>query len=751
MKKVLITIAICTMYLNSIAQTFEPQPEFFRTKREMPLVSLSTTQEVYVSSYGAVINDGVDDLTAIQNAIDAAIALSSQANPVRLVFEQGTYDMMPASGTHSLTVADAQYMVIDGQGAKIRIHNPQIGFTYMLRCTNVIVKDLYIDYAVLPFTQGVVTAKDETNNTFDLLIDEGFPLLSEAYFTSAPQKWGMVIDSTSKLIKTGARNLFPYRGWTHISGNTFRIQQPSNYLPQIDVGDYFVQIARNNGKTIFRTSAGKNVTYLNITSYASPAGSYNGNDNYEFNIINCKIIPKPGRLISANADCIHITGSYFGPWIEGCLFEGHCDDVMNLKHASRTILSVEGPKVLTVKHEVDLTDVLNIYNPRDGVLLGTFSVTNAVRVEDNVFRITLSGEHNVTVTGGHQTADKCYLTTRSCESFIIRNNTFKNARRYGLLLQASYGQVKGCSFENLSTGGIHLENGVDWGEGFSSNNIEITKNTFIGCGYDQTYLNDPHAAAIVSRQAKLRTPCSETDKWCGVETSEWQGIENITIKGNYIEYNKTGLHLQNINGLIITDNEIVHNTNDPYTGEATSRYISNCTFSVTGVTADPTTISLKPAETAQINATITPTYATNTDVIWASNNALVATVDDSGLVTTVAAGTATISVITYDGLYTATCEVTVSTNGTGVINSNHSLKSVSIFPNPTNGILNIHTGKEYDNTVANIVDLSGRVLIREQLPGVENTIDLSMLNKDTYIMYLEERNNLITKQKIVKF
>jgi uncharacterized protein YjdB len=80
---------------------------------------------------------------------------------------------------------------------------------------------------------------------------------------------------------------------------------------------------------------------------------------------------------------------------------------------------------------------------------------------------------------------------------------------------------------------------------------------------------------------------------------------------------------------------------------------------VSGVSLKPST-SLDVGGTETLYATITPSNATNQNVTWASSNASTATVSAGGLVTGVAAGTATITVTTVDGSKTATCNVTVS-------------------------------------------------------------------------------------------
>jgi uncharacterized protein YjdB len=81
--------------------------------------------------------------------------------------------------------------------------------------------------------------------------------------------------------------------------------------------------------------------------------------------------------------------------------------------------------------------------------------------------------------------------------------------------------------------------------------------------------------------------------------------------------------------------------------------------SVTGVSLNQSSASLVTGATAQLVATVAPVGATVQTVAWTSSNLAVATVSESGLVTAVAAGSATITVTTGDGGFTATCLVAV--------------------------------------------------------------------------------------------
>jgi len=87
------------------------------------------------------------------------------------------------------------------------------------------------------------------------------------------------------------------------------------------------------------------------------------------------------------------------------------------------------------------------------------------------------------------------------------------------------------------------------------------------------------------------------------------------------------------------------------------------TVAVTGVTMSPTTASVAVSGTQQLTATVAPSNATNKSVSWSSGNTGIATVNSSGLVTGIAAGSATITVTSQDGSKTATCAITVTSGG----------------------------------------------------------------------------------------
>ncbi len=129
---------------------------------------------------------------------------------------------------------------------------------------------------------------------------------------------------------------------------------------------------------------------------------------------------------------------------------------------------------------------------------------------------------------------------------------------------------------------------------------------------------------------------------------------------------------------------------------------------VTGVSLNKTSTSLTVGATETLTATVAPANAANQAVTWSSNNTAVASVDQTGKVTGVSAGTATITVTTQDGNKTATFTVTVSAAVTPTV--------------PQSGLI-IHVPEVYEDKL---------------LAGGYNT-PLTVVNGREYEVYYTER------------
>jgi uncharacterized protein YjdB len=83
---------------------------------------------------------------------------------------------------------------------------------------------------------------------------------------------------------------------------------------------------------------------------------------------------------------------------------------------------------------------------------------------------------------------------------------------------------------------------------------------------------------------------------------------------------------------------------------------------VTGIALNTSSLTMAAGTTEQLTATVKPNTATNQEVTWSSSDPSVATVDSTGKVTALTAGSTTITATTVDGGMIATCTVTVTSN-----------------------------------------------------------------------------------------
>ncbi len=148
--------------------------------------------------------------------------------------------------------------------------------------------------------------------------------------------------------------------------------------------------------------------------------------------------------------------------------------------------------------------------------------------------------------------------------------------------------------------------------------------------------------------------------------------------------------------------------------------VEESNISVTEVQLTPATATLNEGEVIALNALVLPTDATNTNVVWSSNNTSVATVDQNGQVNAIAEGFATITVTTVDGNFTDTSEInvvipTVSVNGINVtpatltINEGETATlSAQVMPaNATNRNISWSSGDETIASISTLGEVTG--------------------------------------------
>ena len=96
------------------------------------------------------------------------------------------------------------------------------------------------------------------------------------------------------------------------------------------------------------------------------------------------------------------------------------------------------------------------------------------------------------------------------------------------------------------------------------------------------------------------------------------------------------------------------------------------------------------------------------------------------------------------GLYTGIWEVEFVAKKTDIQNNN-----ISIFPNPSTGIINIDLIDNQDIIEIKIIDLSGKIVYQNKNVLNQNKINLSEYNKGLYFVNFYKKNTFFTEKIIL--
>jgi len=180
------------------------------------------------------------------------------------------------------------------------------------------------------------------------------------------------------------------------------------------------------------------------------------------------------------------------------------------------------------------------------------------------------------------------------------------------------------------------------------------------------------------------------------------------------------------------------------------KYREKCKFTnvinVLDVFVSLNTLELKVGDTSKLDATVYPSDADNTNIIWSSSDDKIAIVNSIGLVTAIAIGKANVIVRTVDGNFTDTCKVVVS-DELSVENNNITF---SIFPNPAKDFININLINLELNSKVEIYNQLGEivltpVLTNKFLQDANNQIYVGNLSSGVYFIRIGNKTQMFVR------
>ncbi len=290
------------------------------------------------------------------------------------------------------------------------------------------------------------------------------------------------------------------------------------------------------------------------------------------------------------------------------------------------------------------------------------------------------------------------VTAVSSGTATITVTTLDGSKTATSIITVSQGSLTGSGIASITTVNLTTEGTADWAHWYgydhkSSGGGKISNYTIIGTGTVTNYTDDLRTLTWsdgtptlsgsnkngiyrtgIGRGFQITAPADLTTRVLKVYVGGWQSGGTLTAQlsdGSAADYVNTSIssatgqysavytltYKAASAGKLLTVKWVQASGTGNVALQAATLAVSTA-VAVTGVTVAPTSAILPINSTQQLAATIAPANASNQSVTWSSSNTAVATVNSTGLVTALTAGTATITVTTQDGGITATCLVT---------------------------------------------------------------------------------------------
>jgi len=524
--------------------------------RSRPLLDFPIKKEFHVRDFGAIADDRFPDTEAIQSAIEAAIR--SQV-PARVVFDRGVYRLNFPGGRDALRIEDASDLIIDGRGCEFVLMEPDKQLIGLRNSKRIILKDFSVDFEVLPHTQGWITAVDRKEGMITVRLDPNFPDLDQPHFRKADYKWGFIKDRNNPVaFKEGTEYRLYLTEWTKIADHTYRLKVRHKIkLQTVEVGDPYVQISRIDG-ALFHASRCEDVTFLNLRIYCSSNALFATSYCSRPNFIRINASPRQGRWLTSGADGCFNFGGREGPWVEDCYFESLGDDNLVIKGYRAYCVNVVDPYTFDLVHAtlrfvrpqpnfefyrkqdkenkwmVKPGDTLTVLDPVKREIVANPVVVEVASLDYGV-RVKVDRRIPDLRPGTDYENSLSFFNEDAClPGFVVINNVFKSAVRFGCLVKSHDGMIAGNLFERHSDQSICILNTYQEFNGIPSN-LLIKDNTFkLASGWPvktaqtaQHKLN-PNRNIFGVVQSSVNWPVGQWD----IEEAAFREIRNISIENN---------------------------------------------------------------------------------------------------------------------------------------------------------------------------------------------------------------------------
>lgn len=495
---------------------------------------------VSVADFGAIPDDRQDDTAAIMSALATCRKKTS-----KLVFPKGRYDLQSADGRNALFECNGlSGLIIDGCGSTLIVSGITGVFSFS-DCKDVTVRNLAVDWARAPFSEGKVL--EVGGNYFDVQVAARYPVEGGeavgAYMdfdpsTRLPRPQG--IDAYHTVVST--QLLRPQVLRVNVKGK-----------PGLESGSLVLLRHHVYDRDVFTFQHCSDVAVEDVTVYTAPGMGFRFNYCSDVRLSRVNIVPRSRMLMSTTADGVHMSSCKGKLKIRECEFRGMGDDAINTYPGLYlTIQKRIDDRTLLVMHNLRIPEqpeqgsLVEFVRQDDLLVFAKAVVKSTLLNKDNSIRISFTRPLPTTIKEGDLLAN-----SGGFDSIHISKCKVSSNRARGMLVQGQNAVVEDCEFENCTSGGVWvLPEAVFFYQGTGSRNITIRNNTFTNCNYA-----GPIGEGVVSVYAYFKDFGYPTKP--GIHSSIV--IENNRITGS----DNCGIFLAGVDGALITNNTIEDTCRNP--------------------------------------------------------------------------------------------------------------------------------------------------------------------------------------------
>jgi hypothetical protein len=555
--------------------------------------SSSNIDIVYLRDYGAITNDGIDDVRAIKKALMDCKTDGAK----KLVFEKGQYDFFPTfSGERycfisnndeglkriAFDLKDINNLTIDGQGAQLMFHGFISPFV-VEDSQNIKFENFSIDYSRTFHSESIILGYDADG--MDVEIREGFPFKvyrGTLLFTDGQKQEGE-LTTVSKSVTYGSSHMLEYD--TEKRETAYMVKDfyfsDINGFPAKELGGRKVRIrvpglTGTIGNTMvfgpnhrkhpsFVVSDSRNIDFYNVTIYHSGGMGILGQRSHNITVDECKVTPSDGRMISATADATHFVNCTGKIALTNNLFENQKDDATNIHGIYAQVIekSADDKIIVQLKHQqqhaFDFMKPgmeLELVRGKSMITYDTAIVKHVNRINKEVTEVTFDKNLPANLEIGDAVAE-----VRDYPEILISGNIIRNNRARGMLLNCrGKTVVENNTFHSPGAAILFEGDSFFWFEQGGVRDCVIRNNNFENCLYGVwgKAIIDVKAGVLENKEI------SRYNRNILIENNTFKIYDDLTLLNAYC-----------VDGLIWRNNTVEKTDAYPETGKSYKRFVVN--------------------------------------------------------------------------------------------------------------------------------------------------------------------------------